>query len=49
MMFLLVLISVARCETVMRAARNHPALRAIIQTLSGKAPAALGRQKKGTG
>jgi simple sugar transport system permease protein len=49
MIFILALISVAQRETVMRAARNHPALRAIIQTLSGKAPAALGRQKKGTG
>jgi simple sugar transport system permease protein len=48
MIIILVLISVAQRETVMRAARNHPALRAIIQTLSGTAPAALGRQKKGT-
>jgi len=36
MIFILVLISAAQRETVMRAARNHPALRAIIQTLSGR-------------
>ena len=46
MIFILVLISLAQQESVLRLAMNHPALRAVIQALSGAAPAALGRQKR---
>ncbi len=45
MIFILVLISMAQQESVLRLAMNHPALRSVIQALSGAAPAALGRQK----
>jgi general nucleoside transport system permease protein len=46
MIFILVLISLAQRESVLRTAERHPVLKAIVQALTGAAPAALGRQKK---
>ncbi len=45
MIFILVLISLAQQETVLRLAMNHPVLRSVVRALSGAAPSALGRQK----
>lgn len=47
MIFILVLISLAQRESVLRLAANHPALKSMVRALSGSAPAALGRQKRG--
>jgi general nucleoside transport system permease protein len=46
MIFILVLISLAQRESVLRAAARHPGLKSLVQVLTGSAPAALGRQKK---
>jgi general nucleoside transport system permease protein len=46
MIFILVLISLAQRESVLRMAARHPGLRSVVQVLTGAAPAALGRQKK---
>lgn len=46
MIFILVLISAAQQESVMRIAARHPAVRTVIHAVSGAAPAALGRREK---
>jgi general nucleoside transport system permease protein len=46
MIFVLVLISLAQRESVVRMAETHTALKAFIHALSGAAPAALGRQMR---
>lgn len=46
MIFILVLISLAQRDSVIRMGQTHPVLKAFIRALSGAAPAALGRQKR---
>lgn len=46
MILILVLISLAQRESVLRTAARHPVLKSLVQILTGAAPAALGRQKK---
>jgi general nucleoside transport system permease protein len=46
MIFILVLISLAQRESVVRMAETHPVFKAFIHALSGAAPAALGRLKR---
>ncbi|HNY66281.1 MAG TPA: ABC transporter permease [Deltaproteobacteria bacterium] len=46
MIFILVLISLAQRESVLRLAQEHPVLKALVNALTGAAPAALGRQRK---
>ncbi|HRW81509.1 MAG TPA: ABC transporter permease [Desulfomonilia bacterium] len=45
MIFILVLISFAQQESVLRLAVDHPVLRSVVRALPGAAPSALGRQK----
>lgn len=45
MIFILVLISLAQQESVLRLAVDHPVLRSVVRALPGAAPSALGRQK----
>lgn len=46
MIFILVLISLAQRDSVIRMAQTRPVLKAFIRALSGAAPAALGRQMR---
>jgi general nucleoside transport system permease protein len=49
MILILVLISLAQRESVLRLAARHPVLKSLVRVLTGAAPAALGRQKKAGG